>query len=437
MKIQRIKLNNYRCFENIEIDFHDSLTVLVGNNGAGKTAVLEGIAVALGTLFTGLDGLSGIRINKTDARLKAYQMGESEDVQAQYPVDIIVEGDVDGKVIHWKRSLNGESGSTTVKDAKPFLNIAKGYQEKLRSGDRNLILPVMAYYGIGRMWDYHREKKTDTFKVNTKTNGYIDSLDGTANIKLMMNWFRKKTVQLAQKNVDAFNSALELKAVYWAMERCFSLITGYENVKVYYNLDTNELDCYYSADKSGAQMAIPISQMSAGYKSTISLVADIAYRMAILNPQLGTAVLKKTDGIVLIDEVDLHLHPAWQHRILSDLQEIFPRVQFVVTTHAPAVISSVKSENLIVLDDYEVRDITSEIYGNDINSILTGIRGVSDRNPRIAELFDRFYSFLNSGQYDEAEDILDEIDQQREYHDKEVAAGRVKLKLERIRGGKK
>lgn len=436
MKIQRIQLNNYRCFENIEIDFHDSLTVLVGNNGAGKTAVLEGITVALGTLFTGLDGLSGISINKKDARLKAYQMGESEDVQAQYPVDIIAEGDVDGKVIHWKRSLNGESGSTTVKDAKPLLNIAKEYQEKLRSGDRNLILPVMAYYGIGRMWDYHREKKTDTFKVNTKTNGYIDSLGGTANIKLMMNWFRKKTVQMAQKNADGLNSVLELRAVYWAMETCFALITGYSNIKVLYNLDTNELDCYYS-DETGAQMTIPLSQMSAGYKSTISLVADIAYRMAILNPQLGTAVLRDTDGIVLIDEVDLHLHPAWQHRILSDLREIFPRVQFVVTTHAPAVISSVKSENLVVLDDYEVRDVTSEIYGNDINSILTGVMGVSDRNPKIAKLFDQFYSFLNNGQYDEAEDILDEIDQQREYHDKEVAAGRVKLKLERIRGGKK
>ena len=90
-----------------------------------------------------------------------------------------------------------------------------------------------------------------------------------------------------------------------------------------------------------------------------------------------------------------------------------------------------------MFDNYEVRDVTSEIYGNDINSILTGVMGVSDRNPKIAKLFDQFYSFLNNGQYDEAEDILDEIDQQREYHDKEVAAGRVKLKLERIRGGKK
>lgn len=138
----------------------------------------------------------------------------------------------------------------------------------------------MAYYGIGRMWDYHREKKTDTFKVNTKTNGYIDSLDGTANIKLMMNWFRKKTVQMAQKNADGLNSVLELRAVYWAMETCFALITGYSNIKVLYNLDTNELDCYYS-DETGAQMTIPLSQMSAAVITFIN--AKTARKQNVMN----------------------------------------------------------------------------------------------------------------------------------------------------------
>lgn len=128
-------------------------------------------------------------------------------------------------------------------------------------------------------------------------------------------------------------------------------------------------------------MIIPLSQMSDEYKSTISLIADIAYRMAVLNPQIGSDVINKTDGVILIDEVDLHLHPAWQHRILGDLQEIFPRVQFIVTTHAPAVISSAKSENLMILKDYEVFEANVESYGNDINSILKDIMGVSDRNP--------------------------------------------------------
>ena len=159
--------------------------------------------------------------------------------------------------------------------------------------------------------------------------------------------------------------------------------------------------------------------------------------MSILNPQLGIDVINKTDGVILIDEVDLHLHPAWQHRVLGDLREIFPRVQFVVTTHAPAVVSSAKSENLVILKNYEIEDTAAEIYGNDVNSILKDIMGVSDRNPAIAELFTRFYSLLNDGQYDRAEKILDEIDGQRDYHDKEVAADRVKLKLERIRGGQK
>ena len=362
MKIKKITLKNYRCFENVNIVFHDKLTVVIGSNGSGKTSVLEGIAVSLGTMFNGINGLSGVSINKKDAYLKAYKMGESDDVQAQYPVKIATVGEFDGKDIIWSRTLNGEGRSTTIKDAKPILDIANNYQDRLRAGDRDLILPIIAYYGTGRLWDYHREKKYDTFKENTKINGYIDSLDGTANIKLMMNWFRKKTVQMVQKSAVGLNSTLELIVVYGAMESCFSRITGYKDVKLLYNLDTNEIDCYYK-NENGLQMTIPLSQMSDGYKGTISIIADIAYRMAVLNPQLGTNVLMDTDGVVLIDEIDLHLHPAWQHRILSDLQEIFPKVQFIVTTHAPTVISSAKSENLVILKNNNVVDVaTTEIY---------------------------------------------------------------------------
>lgn len=436
MKINKIALKNYRCFEDIEVEFHDKLTVIVGSNGSGKTSILEGLAVSLGTFFSGLDGIYGLRINKKDAYLKAYHMGESEDIQSQYPIDIVATGNIDGCEISWKRSLNSSFGSTTIKEARQMMEAAKNYQDRLRKGDKNLVLPVIAYYGTSRLWDYHREKKSDTFRENTKTNGYIDSLDGTANIKLMMSWFRKKTVQKYQKSANGLNSVLQLDAVYNAMSICFQLVTGYEDVKIIYGLDTNEIECYYTDDE-GMKMKIALSQLSDGYKSTISLIADIAYRMAVLNPQLGTNVLRDTDGIVLIDEVDLHLHPAWQHRILSDLQKIFPKVQFIVTTHAPAVISSAKSENIVILKDNKVLDANTEIYGNDVNSILKGIMGVSDRNPAIAELFDEFYVYLNDRKYDEAEKVLDEIDKQRDYHDKEVAANRVKLKLERIRGGLK
>ena len=166
----------------------------------------------------------------------------------------------------------------------------------------------------------------------------------------MMNWFKKKTIQTMQICSEALGKSIELSVVYRAMQMCFQRVTGYSDVDFNYNLDTNEIECRY-VDEDGLSMSVPLPQMSDGYKSTISLIGDIAYRMAVLNPQLGMDVIDETDGIVLIDEVDLHLHPAWQHRILGDLQEIFPKIQFIVTTHAPAVISSAKSENLVILKD--------------------------------------------------------------------------------------
>lgn len=435
MKIERLCLKNYRCFDNLEVGFHDKLTVIVGINGSGKTSVLEGTVIALGTFFSEMEVVRDVSIVKKDVRLKAYSMGESIDVQPQYPVEIGAEGIVGDQPVCWKRSLNSEEGRTTKKDATVMTEISAEYQRRLREGDKTLVLPLVAYYGTGRLWDYHREKKLNTFKDNTKINGYLNSLDGTANIKLMMNWFRKKTIQMAQGKENGFFSFHELPIVFGAMEECFRRITGFSNVKIFYNLDTNELDCTY-LDKSEQRMTIPLSQLSDGYKGTISLIADIAYRMAVLNPQLGADIIRETDGVVLIDEVDLHLHPSWQHRILLDLQSIFPKIQFIVTTHAPAVISSVKRENLVILKNNEVLYPSMETYGNDVNSILNEIMGVTERLPEIADLFKEFYRRLENKEFEEAENTLDAIDDKRNNHDKEVAACRVKLRLEKIRSRK-
>lgn len=155
---------------------------------------------------------------------------------------------------------------------------------------------------------------------------YIDSLDGAANDKLMMKWFQKMTIQQLQRNQEI----PEFTAVKMALEQAFASITGCSDVTVQFNLDTNEIDVIYF-NKDNDHVRMPVSQLSDGYKCTISLIADIAYRMAILNPQLLDRVLTDTEGIVLVDEIDLHLHPIWQKRILKDLMEIFPKVQFIVS----------------------------------------------------------------------------------------------------------
>lgn len=434
MYLEHLSLKNYRLFDSISIDFHNRLTVLVGDNSAGKTTILEGASVALGTMFIKLDNISGNSIKKADARLKSYSLGTTDDVQPQYPVRISAEGIISDKPVKWSRSLNAPEGSTTFGDAKGLLVIAEEMQQRLRQGDVSLKLPLIAYYGTGRLWDNHREKKFDIFKTSTRTNGYIDCLDGTSNLKLMMAWFQKMTIQKYQRHERSMPPDPAFEVVIQALRDCFASLTGYQNVDVSYNLNTNELDIYYS-EKENTQMKIALSQLSAGYKGTISLIADMAYRTAILNPQLLGNSLRETEGVVLIDEIDLHLHPSLQKHILTDLLRIFPRIQFIVSSHAPTIINSVHSENLVILKDLTPGLALSQVYGKDVKSVLGEIMGVDERPEQITCLFKRFYQHLSAHEYDAAESTLNQLDELREYHDPEVAGCRVKLKMERIRGG--
>lgn len=179
-------------------------------------------------------------------------------------------------------------------------------------------------------------------------------------------------------------------------------------------------------------MRIPISQLSDGYKCTLSLIADIAYRMAILNPQYLDSVLVETEGIVLIDEVDLHLHPNWQKRILKDLMEIFPKIQFIVSTHAPEVINSVKSDSIVILKNNRVISAVDETYGKDANTILREVMGVSSRPDSVRQLFEDFYKAIDDENWERAEEVLLILERKIGNNDPEVNSCRVRLELEQM-----
>lgn len=362
MRIESIKLKNFRCFENLEVAFHPQLTVIIGKNASGKSTILDAIAVAVGTFPSAFDGIGKYGIRKEDARLVTNVYGDSLSTVPVYPVSIACEGIVDDKKVSWERTLTKSTGRCTLALAKQITEIASKLQSRIIDGDISAILPLVAYYGTCRLWLQHREKKEDVLLNSARTNGYIDCMGSTANDKLIMNWFSKETSKKLQKKTGT----AAFDAVILAIEKCISLLLEEDDVSVSYNFDNNDLDIQYKKD--GQYIVFPLNRMSDGYKCTINLIADIAYRMAQLNPQMREQVLD-APGVVIIDEIDIHLHPEWQKQILGDLTSIFPNIQFVVSTHASSVISSVKSENLVILNGNKVESPNGEVYEKDRNTI--------------------------------------------------------------------
>lgn len=427
MQINNIAVKNFRCFENFNASLNNKLTVIVGNNGSGKSSLLDAISISIGTFLIGFDGVSSPSISKDDALNRCYDMGSVVELQPQFPVVISASGIVDEKRISWKRELKSPAGRTVVTEAKELVSISTEFQQQLREG-KKILLPLVSYYGTGRLWAQPKERKTSDLMAFNRQLGYTDCLAAVSNEKMMRKWFEKMTLQSATNGAPA----QELLAVKSAIIQCFKSITGLSNVDVQFNLDTHELDVLYCAE-TGERKRYPMRELSDGYKNTLSMVADIAYRMAVLDPWLLSNVLTETPGIVLIDEIDLHLHPRWQQRIIGDLRRIFPKIQFIVSTHAPLVINSVKRENLLILtDQQEAVNPQTEVFGRDANAILNSIMSTDERPTEIKQMFQSVYDAIDDGRYNEATSILSKLEAIVGSADPELTSAQISLELEQL-----
>ncbi len=153
---------------------------------------------------------------------------------------------------------------------------------------------------------------------------------------------------------------------------------------------------------------LDVNQLSQGEKSLLALVGDIARRLAILNPSLDNPL--HGEGVVLIDEIDLHLHPKWQQNLIDKLTKTFPNVQFILTTHSPHIVSDNPDVLVYILDNGELRAYNNA-YGEDVNTLLSGVFGVSERTPEIAEKFKLIGDYISDKQLDNAKNLIDELSQ--------------------------
>ena len=437
--IKELKLQNFRCFETLDMVFPERYAVLIGINGSGKSSVLDALSIALGSFLAGC-GLNTTNLHKSDVRFRVYDQNDGRrpeiyipNREPQYPVRIqskMLAGD--GEEIGWARALNSENGRTTIGEARPIMDYAESLNLRVRKNEP-VIMPFIAYYGTGRLWLPKRSKRHAAIsKIPSRLRGYLDSLDAASNEKLMLEWFQRMAAIEYKTKRNTGEPLAVFQAVKHAMARFYADVDeNIQDVAVEYDMAYLDIEICVTW-KNGEQVSLPLRYFSDGIKSMLSMVSDIAYRMATLNPQLGANVIEETDGVVLIDEIDMHLHPSWQKKILQKLCKTFPRLQFVVTTHAPAVLANVPGDHILFLERGKVYDSPARTYGRDSTAILRDVMGTEIRPDEVLDKIEEFYHSLQAADFSAADGVLEGLRSILGEDDEDIVRMQVSLDLEKM-----
>jgi len=429
MEIYRFRLTNVGRFADVNVRLaptHEHLsnvTVLVGNNGAGKTTLLKSLANSLSWLVARVRNEKG---NGNHLAEEDIQNGANAALVLVSVIDessttpLSPDSDGDNSLFVWGigRGRQGRKHSmhSTLADAT---RLADHYRNQLTANDK-ASLPLIAYYPV------ERSVLEIPLKIKTKhtfdqLDGYDNSLNRGVDFRRFFEWFREREdsenetgvstsalLEISKKfgtDSDVWKTLSKLKAssrdrqLTAVRSAIAAFMPGFTNLRV-----QRKPRLHMAIDKDG--VTLNVAQLSQGEKSMMALVGDIARRLAMMNQSLDNPL--HGDGIVLIDEVDLHLHPKWQRSLIRQLSETFPNCQFVLTTHSPLVISDAKDVLVYVLNDGELHEHNG-LYGLDANQVLLEVMDTDIRNSDVQKRLNALLERLQDGDLQTAQKLFAEL----------------------------
>lgn len=392
IRLEWLQMTNFRGFDRLNLSFHKNLTVLIGKNGTGKTSIIE---AAAGLLQVLIDKISSQNIGDIQG------FGEKDIKNGTIQAINEIALSVNGEILEWNATLTAESYEPDTQlyetiieklldngvevlddngipieieklvpldaDRQPFGKLEQLVREanKLLNDKIEINLPVILYYPCftaqQELPNGNGEKlKTNIFRI------YDNALSGRAfELKAFFEWFRwqEQRALSGRKDSKVIVNTIS-NAVYDYLNDAEK---EFDNLTIDWDVPDGELVIF----KSDQRLAV--NQLSSGEKTLFLLVTDLARRLAIANPDKPNPL--HGNGIVLIDEIDLHLHPAKQREVLPKLLDIFPNVQFVVTTHSPLVLSKINSKHVLILEDGHMYSAT-DTKGQDFSTILDKVMDV-------------------------------------------------------------
>lgn len=393
MYLEKVNLKNYKAIEEIELRLKPGINLLIGDNGSGKTSVLEGMAIALSGLFVNVTGVNTKNFVKDDVRMIVEPLGDAS-TSVTYCEPVLAGCSLrtcDGNGFTWNRIREELTSTHTKIDDKSVCALMRKLTNKTDS-----ILPLISFQSAARAWKVRRGDFGTELqkKLDDRRCGYIGCLDSSMDVKSIQQWCMKQEVMAMNKGkIREYET--------------------FKNIISSFMKEINELDevpeIYYSPQfgeivyRNGTE-EMPVSKLSAGYQSLLWMIMDLAYRLCLLNPELNDS--SQIKGIVLIDEIDMHLHPKWQWNIIKGFSTVFENVQFIIATHSPIVISSAKSANLILLDEKQGITYLPECYGYTVEDVLSYRQASVSRPKNIKVLIDQINEFVDNEDFNNAEKIL-------------------------------
>lgn len=434
MYIASLHLRNFGQFADLKIPFWPDdkdgprVTVLIGENGSGKSTLVDGATTLLSWLVARIRSDKGTGSPIEELRIRN---GSSE---AEVTLSLIHEE----TRYDWSlaRARKGHRRQTESR-LKPVTALAEMFRGRL-SDDSEASLPLIAYYPTER-YVLDIPRKIRTRHQFRQVDGYDASLTQGIDFRRFFEWFRDREdnrneglaniaeliayldmnkirqhsslsvpkervvdfldIEKIRREKPALAAQIADPQYFAVLEAIAAFMPGYDNLhiqrrprmRMLINKGKEELD---------------ILQLSQGERSLLALVGDIARRLAMMNPQAEKPLHGK--GIVLIDEVDLHLHPRWQRTVIRRLQKTFPNCHFILTTHSPLVISDPQHIRVLRLQNGDVRE-SGNLYGMDLDELLLGVMDTDIRDPELQERLDSLLDAIQQRDYEKAARLRREL----------------------------
>ncbi|GEM_PF-269274 len=391
-KLANITIQNFKLFKELEMNFNQDINVIIANNGAGKTTLLDAIALGFGSMLTHLPNVSGIGFTKDKQELRINSTNKKE---PYLRIEL-----TSTQNLKWDRIDKRDKSKTTLKQVPNGYGLKEleTFMDTLIDSENEgkaYVMPLIMYYGTCRNCFDVPLRKVNFQKEFSRFEALSGVLKGAANFSRLFQWFDAMENLERREIQDRRDFEYQLPALKNVREVISSMLKGFQNPRI----ETRPLRFMIDrVETDGSTTELQIEQLSAGYRAVLAMVMDISARMSEANPHLGN----QSEAIILIDELDLHLHPKWQQTILSDLRRTFPNAQFIVTTHSVHILSSIQKEKLFILKNGKIEKTYLRTYGKSIDELLLGSFEIESlRYPKVAKKINELQELIYSNEYNE------------------------------------